>query len=224
MTEMAYWFAANEKKFVRPPLEQEIDISGVPEEKRNAKFEEELAQFRACLRRDTVSQRWLFRLALHEGSHLRYKRKNGEECTLKGPQIKYRDGEFRCINGSVSSCAEKLFTFDFTMDALKEWAAGPLAVTTFTGEPADPEPDIQAACKYLKMSRKEVDLWLCLAEPELKEDFRNPFVVQEIVDAAREYANTIFRNDFCIDWGIKRYRLGIAEPQAEPDRPVRRYS
>ena len=63
------------------------------------------------------------------------------------------------------------------------------------------------------MSRKEVDLWLCLAEPELKEDFRSPVVVQEIVDAAREYANAIFRNDFCIDWGIKRYRLEIVEPQ-----------
>jgi hypothetical protein len=117
------------------------------------------------------------------------------------------------------------------MDTLKEWLAGPLAVTVLTGVPADPEPDILAACKYLGMSREEVGLWLCLAKPELKEDFSNPAVVEEIVDSAREYANTIFGNDFCIEWGIKRYGLGIAESEkagtgravekAQPHRPCR---
>jgi hypothetical protein len=49
----------------------------------------------------------------------------------------------------------------------------------------------------------------------------NVDAVVQIVDAAREYANTIFRNSFCIDWKIKRYRLGIAEPQkAGTDRAV----
>jgi len=201
------------KDFVRPPLENEIGFSDVPEEKRDAKFFEELLQFRAGLRRDTLSQRWLFKLALHEGAHWRYMRKNGQECTPHGPHIEYRDGELYCVKGSISSRGRKLLTFDSTMDTLKEWLAGPLAVTTLTGEAADAEPDILDACKYLKLSRDEISLWLALVEPDLKEDFHNPIIVQEILGAAREYANAIFRNDFCIDWGIKRYRLGIAEPE-----------
>jgi hypothetical protein len=152
-------------------------------------------------------------------------RKSGREFTPHGPQIEYCDGEFQCIRGSISSRPEKLLEFDFILNTLKEWPAGPLAVTTFTGEPANTEADILAACKYLEISRDDIKLWLALAEPELKEDFRNPVVVQEIVDAAREYANTIFRNDFCVDWGIKRYRLGIAEPQkVGTDRAVRRWN
>ena len=213
------------KEFVRPSLEKEIGFSDVPEEKRDAKFFEELLQFRARLRRDTLSQRWLFRLALHEGGHWRYMRKNGQECTAAGPHIEYRDGELRCIKGSISSQGRKLLTFDSTIDTLKEWLAGPLAVATLTGEAADAEPDILDACKYLKLSRDEISLWLALVEPDLKEDFHNPTIVQEILDAAREYANVIFRNDFCIDWGIKRYRLGIAEPQrAGGDRMVREWN
>jgi hypothetical protein len=41
----------------------------------------------------------------------------------------------------------------------------------------------------------------------LRQDLQFPVNVIEIVDAGREYVNTIFRNDFCVDWGIKRYRL-----------------
>ena len=184
-----------------------IDINGVPEDKRDAKFQEELVQFQICLKRDTLSQRWLFLLALHEGAHWRYMRKGGQECIPRGPHMVYRDGELQCINGSISSRPEKVLTFDFAVDTLKHWLAGPLAVTVLTGEPSDPEPDILAACKYLKMSRNEIRLWLCLVEPDLKEDFHNTIIVQEVLDAAREYARAIFHNDFCIDWGIKRYRL-----------------
>jgi hypothetical protein len=185
----------------------QIDTDDVPEDKRDAKFQEELIQFQISLRRDALSQRWLFRLALHEGAHWRYKRKSGEECTPRGPHMVYRDGELQCINGSISSRPEKLRTFDFTVGTLKEWLAGPLAVTVLTGEPADPEPDILAACKYLEISRDKIGLWLCLVEPDLKEGFQNPIVAGEILDAAREYARAIFHNDFCIEWGIKRYRL-----------------
>jgi hypothetical protein len=193
--------------FIRPKLEQEISISGVPEDKRDANFEEKLIQFRMSLRRDTLSQRWLFRLALHEGAHWRYMRKSGKECTPQGPHMEYRDEELQCINGSISSRQKREYTFEFTTDTVKEWLAGPLAVTVLTGEPADPEPDILAACKYLEMSRDEIGLWLCLVEPDLRKDFHNPVIVQEILDAARDYAKAIFHNDFCIEWGIKRYRL-----------------
>jgi hypothetical protein len=140
-------------------------------------------------------------------------RKNGQECTAAGPQMEYRCGELYCVKGAILSRGRKLLTFDDTVDTLKEYLAGPLAVATLTGETADAEPDILDACKYLKLSRDEIVLWLALVEPDLKEDFHNPIIVQEILDAAREYANAIFRNDFCIDWGIKRYRLGIAEPE-----------
>ena len=57
------------------------------------------------------------------------------------------------------------------------------------------------------MTREEIEGLIWLAEPELKEEMRNLEVVQEILGAAREYANAIFRNDFCIEWGIKRYQL-----------------
>ena len=200
------------KDFVRPPLEKEIGFSDVPEEMRDAEFFDALLHFRARLRRDTLSQRWLFRLALHEGGHWRYMRKNGRECTPQGPQLEYRE-ELYCVNGSVSSRWRKILTFDDTVDTVKEYLAGPLAVSVLTGEPADVEPDILTACEYLKMSRDEITLWLALVEPDLKEDLHNPIIVQEILSSAREYANAIFHNDFCIDWGIKRYRLGIAEPQ-----------
>ena len=37
--------------------------------------------------------------------------------------------------------------------------------------------------------------------------WRNYRKVWEIVDAAREYALTIFQNDFCVEWGIMKYGL-----------------
>ena len=60
------------------------------------------------------------------------------------------------------------------------------------------------------MARSEAEGFLLLAEHELQEELRSPEIVQEILDAAREYSQTIFRNDFCIEWGIKKYGLSTA--------------
>jgi hypothetical protein len=209
-----------------------IDISGVPEDKRDAKFEEELLKFQASLYRDTTSLRWLFRLALHEGAHWFYSK---EECTPQGPQFRYRDGEFNLVNGCIASRPEKSLEYDFIADSWKAWLAGPLAVTTLTGEPTDPEPDILAACKFLEISRDKADSMILLAELDLWSDFRDPVIVGEILEAARNYACAVFHDDtcadgvkksgkvcgtnsdyhgdFCVDWGIKRYRIGIVQAE-----------
>jgi hypothetical protein len=99
------------------------------------------------------------------------------------------------------------YTYEYTMDTIKGYLAGPLAVTMFTGVREDPEPDILSACEFLELPREKVKEYLWLAEPELEEELSKAEVVREILDAAREYANTIFGNDICIEWGIKRYRL-----------------
>jgi hypothetical protein len=205
--EFKIWEAQHHKKFVHPRLDEQIDISRVPEEKRDAGFEEELKQFRIILYRDSLSAKWLFRLALHEGSHLWRMRKSGRDCTLQGPHMDYREGAIKWVKGSISSRAPLEYTYEFIMSTLKEWLAGPLAVSFLTGEKEDPEPDILAACKFLELPREKVKEYLWLAEPELEEELRSSVVVQEILDCAREYAKKIFHNDACIDWGIKRYRL-----------------
>jgi hypothetical protein len=63
------------------------------------------------------------------------------------------------------------------------------------GEVLRPGMNLAAWCRK-SHSRK----WLCLAESELKEDFRNPVIVQEVLEAARDYAKTIFGDDFCMEW------------------------
>lgn len=205
--EFRIWEAENLKKFVRPQLEKQIDASGVPEDKRGAEFEKELVQLRMGLYRDSLSYKWLFHVALHEGAHLWYMRKTGQECTMAGPRIQYNDEGFHIAYGTIWTRSKLEYTYEYTMETIKEYLAGPLAVTMLTGVKADAEPDILAACKFLEMPREKVEEYLWLAEPELEEELRTPEVIQEILDAAREYANAIFRNDFCIEWGIKRYQV-----------------
>jgi hypothetical protein len=220
-----------------------IDTTDVPEEFRNAKFEEELLQFHCQLTVDTTSPRWLFRLALHEGAHWFYMPEGERECTLRGPHVEYRDGEFHRFFGAVQPLsptdAMKFWEradWNSVVDIMKKWLSGPLAVTTLTGEEDDPEPDILGACRYLGLSRGDGDLYLYDARKELLADFRNPVIVGEILEAARKYANAIFHDDscvngikkngkpcgtqsdchgdFCVDWGIKRYRLPSSSCQA----------
>jgi hypothetical protein len=185
-----------------------VDVSDVPEEFRDAKFEEALLQFKCHLRADTTSPRWLFRLALHEGAHLRYQRKMGGEVKLQGPHMEYKDGQFRTFNGGVEFHPNgSIYDFEHQMACLKYWLAGPLAVTTFTGETEDAEGDTQRACEYLKAPRDEADSCILLARIELWDDLQDPVIVGEILDAARNYATAIFHDDACIDWGLNEYRL-----------------
>ncbi len=208
--EFKKWEAKNQKNFVRPPLEQQIDTRGVPEEKRDAEFEKLRMQFRMLLRRDSTSLRWLFRLALHEGAHLWRMAKTGRECTLAGPRIEYRNEGFNIAFGAIWVRSKLEHTYEYIMDAIKGHLVGPLAVTILTGVEEDPEPDILSACEFLEMPYEEAKWFIWVAEYELEEEMRNPEVVQEILDAARGYALLIFRNDFCIEWGIKRYGVGKA--------------
>jgi hypothetical protein len=210
-----------------------IDTSDVPEDKRDAKFEEELLQFQCRLRVNTTNPRWLFRLALHEGAHLRYQRESGTECTLRGPHMEHEDGELRTFRGAVKFHPNgSIYDFEHQMACMKSWLAGPLAVTTFTGELEDAEGDIQRACEYLRIPRDKADSMLLLAELDLWSELRNPVIVGEILEAARNYAKAIFHDDtcadgvkkngkpcgtasdchgdFCVDWGIRKYRIGIA--------------
>jgi len=160
---------------------------------------------------DQASWRWLFLVGLHGGTHRRGLRKVARRSTLKGPRLVYRDGEFLRIDGSILWEPKRDYSpetaFDFYMAVLKGYLAGPLIVKMLTGEQADPEPDILNACECVEMSRKEVDLWLVIAESELREELRNPVIFGEILDAARKYADTIFGHDFCIDWGIEKFGL-----------------
>jgi hypothetical protein len=190
----------------RDMLQITIDV---PEHLRDSAFEEELLQFRMRLRVNITEMRWLFRLALHEGSHLRYMRAAGQECTLLGPRVEYRDGEFCWIHGSVVSKREREYTYEFMLNTFKEFLVGALAVEILTGEANDEskEGDVQRACACLEMSRDEAACWLCVAEGELREELQNPVVVGEVLEAAREYARTIFGDDACVAWGVKIYRL-----------------
>jgi hypothetical protein len=207
-----------------------IDTSGVPEGKRDAKFAEEFLQFQASLRVQTTSLRSLCRLALHEGTHLRYQRQNGGECTLRGPHMEYKDGELKSFRGAVEFFPNgSIYEYEHQMACMRFWLAGPLAVTTFTGELEDAEGDIQSACEYLRIPRDKADSMILSAELDLWSDFRDPVIVGEILEAARDYARAVFHDDtcangikkngkpcgaqsdfhgdFCVDWGIKRYQL-----------------
>lgn len=189
-------------------MRMRVDTSDVPEEFRNAKFEEALLQFRCQLGLETTSPRWLFRLALHEGAHLRYQRKIGGEVKLRGPHMEYKDGQFRTFNGGVEFHPNgSVYDYEHYMECIKIWLAGPQAVSVLTGEPDDPEPDTLAVCKHLKIPRDEADSSILLAKIELWEDFQNPVIVGEILDAARTYARAIFNDDACIEWGTNEYRL-----------------
>jgi hypothetical protein len=211
-------------------MKLKVDVSDVPEDKRDAKFEEELLQFQCNLTLNTTSSRWLFRLALHEGAHLRYQRESGRECTLQGPHMEYKDGELRTFRGAVKFHLNgSIYDYEHQMTCMKIWLAGPLAVTTFTGELEDAEPDILAACKYLGIPRDKADSMILLTELDLWSDFRDPVIVGEILEAARDYARAVFHDDscdgsankmngkacvsdshlhgdYCVDWGIRKYR------------------
>jgi hypothetical protein len=122
------------------------------------------------------------------------------------------------------------------VDIMKKWLSGPLSVTTPTGELYDLEQYIAAACRFLRLSRDEGDLFLDEARQQLLAEFRNPVIVGQILDAARNYARAVFHDDsckdgikkngkpcgtqsdchgdFCVDWGIKRYRLPSSSCQA----------
>lgn len=182
-----------------------IDIREVPEDKRNTKFEEDLSNFQVYVKREFKNPRWLFRVALHEGSHLHQARKSGEEFTLRGPHMQYRNGKCETLSGSIEFFVKHpdIYDYEYIMDCLRFWLAGPYAVTVLTGEVADPEADIQRACEHLKISRDKIESFLWVAEDDLQLEFENSKVVEKILDAARAYANAIFHDDSCVDWGIK---------------------
>jgi hypothetical protein len=208
--EFKKWEAKNQKNFVRPSLEQQIDTRGVPEENRDAEFERELVQLRLQLYRDSTSYRWLFRLAIHEGAHQWRMGKTGRECTMAGPRIEYRNERFHIAFGAIWVTSKVEHTYEYIMDTIKGHLAGPLAVSMLTGVKEDAESDILAACEFLEMSNEKAKWFVWVAEIELQEEMRKPEVVQEILNAARKYANTIFRNDFCIEWGVKKFGLRAA--------------
>jgi hypothetical protein len=150
--------------------------------------------------------------------------------------VEYRDGEFHRFFGAVQPLsptdAMKFWEradWNSVVNIFKKWLSGPLAVTTLTGEEDNPEQDISAACRYLGLLRETADLYLYDARKELLTDFHDPVIVGEILEAARNYACAVFHDDtcadgvkksgkvcgtnsdyhgdFCVDWGIKRYRL-----------------
>jgi hypothetical protein len=196
----------------------QIDTTRILEEAKDADFSKDLAAFQArfdCLQKDNREK---LRLCLHEAGHMVYFRRIGWGVEkLHGAFMQYREGELHYALGGVTRGRGELILRDDT--SFLEWeiakcsVAGFALVEALTGVP-DSQDVIDGDMRLLREELEHLtpeifEMALNVAKRDILRDVQRSAFLNELLQAVREYEQTIFHTDETWRWGLNEYRLDL---------------